>query len=75
MVNKFSTTGLPNVFANDGNNLNDGSRAMANDFLYGGPSQSLTIIGLEIGAEYVATIYSVGWENGTRAATFSVGSI
>ena len=73
-VNKFSTTGLPNVFGNDGNNLNDGSRAMANDFLYGGPSQSLTITGLELGAEYVATIYSVGWENGTRAATFSVGN-
>ena len=73
-VNKFSTTGLPNVFGNDGNNLADGSRALANDFLYGGPSQSLTITGLEIGAEYVATIYSVGWEDGTRAATFSVGN-
>ncbi len=74
VVNKFSATGLANVFNNDGNNLNDGTRAMANDFLYGGPSQSLTITGLELGAEYVATIYSVGWENGTRAATFSVGS-
>jgi len=74
VLNKFSTFGLGNVFLNDGNNLNDGSRAMANDFLYGGPSQSLTITGLELGAEYVATIYSVGWENGTRAATFSVGN-
>ena len=33
-----------------------------------------TITGLELGAEYVATIYSVGWEDGTRAATFSVGA-
>jgi hypothetical protein len=72
-VNKFSASGLANIFNNDGNNLNDGTRAMANDFLYGGPSQSITITGLELGAEYVATIYSVGWENGTRAATFSVG--
>ncbi len=74
VVNKFSATGLANVFNNDGNNLNDGTRAMANDFLYGGPSQGITITGLELGAEYVATIYSVGWENGTRAATFSVGN-
>lgn len=73
VVNQFSATGLANVFNNDGNNLNDGTRAMANDFLFGGPSQSITITGLELGAEYVATIYSVGWENGTRAATFSAG--
>lgn len=73
VVNKFSTTGLPNVFNNDANNLNDGSRGMANDFLYNGTVQTITITGLELGAEYVATIYSVGWEDGTRAATFSVG--
>ena len=47
---------------------------MANDFLYNGTVQSVTIDGLIFGKSYVATVYSVGWEDGTRAATFSVGN-
>lgn len=71
----FSTTGLGAAFNNDGNNLNEaGSRQLANDFVYNGYPATITINGLIIGAEYVANIYSVGWENGTRAATFSAGS-
>jgi hypothetical protein len=69
----FSTAGLPAVFVNDDNAVTGGSEQLANDFLYNGAVQSITISGLELGAEYVATIYSVAWENGTRAATFSVG--
>jgi hypothetical protein len=74
VAGSFSTAGLPNVFNNDGNNVTGGSRQMANDFLYGGAVQSVTIDGLIFGKSYVATLYSVGWENGTRAATFSVGN-
>ena len=74
VANKFSTAGLPNVLSPDANNVTGGSRALANDFLYGGPGQSITLDGLVVGGEYIATIYSVGWENGTRAATFNVGS-
>ena len=70
----FSTAGLPNIFNNDANNVIEGSRQVANDFLYGGTVQSVTIDGLTFGKSYVATLYSVGWENGTRAATFSVGN-
>jgi hypothetical protein len=71
----FSTTGLGSVFNNDGNNVSGGSRAMANDFVYNGFPATITINGLIPGAEYVATIYSVGWEDdGTRGATFSVGN-
>jgi hypothetical protein len=73
VASSFSTAGLPAVFNNDDNTLTGGSDQLANDFLYNGAVQSITISGLELGAEYVATIYSVGWENGTRAATFSVG--
>ena len=76
----FSTVELGNVFPNDGNNLSaGGSRTMANDFCYGNAAntvvQSLTLNGLFPGGEYLATIYSVGWENGpVRGATFSVGN-
>ena len=62
------------MFPNDGNNVTGGSRQLANDFLYNGFPASITINGLIPGTLYVATIYSVGWENGTRAATFSVGN-
>src|SRR5262249_46648407 len=79
-VGSFSTANLPNVFPNDANNLSaGGSRTLANDFCYGPGGntvvQTLTINGLFPGGEYVATIYSVGWENGpVRGATFSVGN-
>jgi len=74
VAGSFSTAGLPNALNGDANNVIEGSRQMANDFLYGGTVQSITIDGLTFGKSYVATIYSVGWENGTRAATFSVGN-
>lgn len=72
----FSTTGLPTVYNNDGNNVTGGSRQLANDFVYAGTEteQSITLNFLIPGAEYVANIYAVGFEDGTRAATFSVGS-
>lgn len=70
----FSTTGMDGVFNNDANNITGGSRQLANDFIYNGFPATLTINGLVPGVEYVATIYSVGWENGTRAATFNVGN-
>ncbi len=70
----FSTTGLGAAFVNDVNNLTGGSDQLANDFVYNGFPATITINGLIPGAEYLATIYSVGWENGTRAATFSVGN-
>ncbi|MEO7679011.1 MAG: immunoglobulin domain-containing protein, partial [Verrucomicrobiota bacterium] len=74
----FSTAGLPNVFANDVNNVIEGSRQLANDFIYAGAikDESITLNGLLTGAEYIATIYSVGFDNPpyNRAATFSVGN-
>jgi hypothetical protein len=73
VAGRFSTTGLGSIFVNDANNVTGGSRTLANDFIYNGFPATITIDNLLIGAEYVATIYSIGWENGTRAATFSVG--
>ena len=78
---KFTTTYLGNVFNGDANSLTgagDGSSVIATDFVYGGnvPAgqyQSIKVMGLTPGMEYVMTIYSVGWENPAvtaRWATF-----
>lgn len=79
VAGRFSTANLPNVFNNDGNNIpnGSGSRTLANDFCYGAAPnvlQGITINGLTPGVEYVATIYSVGWEDGFRSATFAAGN-
>ena len=81
VVDSFTTTFLGNVFNNDANNIVDGSRTLANDFVYGGTVaagnfQSITMLGLTPGTEYVVTLYTVGWEAPSatiRWATFSVG--
>jgi hypothetical protein len=73
---RFSTLNLPNPLGGDANNVTGGSRQLANDFVWGNSGndvESITINGLTVGTEYIATIYSVAWETGTRAATFSVG--
>ncbi|HOY57972.1 MAG TPA: immunoglobulin domain-containing protein [Verrucomicrobiota bacterium] len=83
MTGKFSTTFLGNVF-NDDNDaaLSGGSQLLGRDFVYSGASvtagsyQSIKIDGLTEGVEYIATIYSVGFDNPgptIRWATFSVG--
>jgi concanavalin A-like lectin/glucanase superfamily protein/hapalindole biogenesis HpiC1 cyclase-like protein len=73
--NRFFTVGLPNASNNDLNNVTGaGSSQLARDFLWGGNEQSITIDGLTAGKSYVATIYSVAFENGVRLATFSVGN-
>lgn len=74
VAGQFATTGLGATFANDGNNVTGGSRTLANDFVYNGFPATITINNLIVGGEYIATIYSVGWEDGTRAATFNVGN-
>ena len=84
VAGRFSTTFLGNVFGGDANNITtvgDGSSSLATDFVYGGnvPAglfQSITMQGLTPGTEYVATVYSMAWEDpatGSRWATFSMG--
>ncbi|HOB97542.1 MAG TPA: immunoglobulin domain-containing protein [Verrucomicrobiota bacterium] len=83
VTGKFSTTFLGNVFNGDNDAaLTGGSQLLGRDFVYSGASvtagsfQSIKIDGLTEGVEYVATIYSVGFDNPgptIRWATFSVG--
>lgn len=82
VAGKFAAAHFGNVFGGDANNITGGSSTLARDFIYSGANvdsgdyQSITITNLTPGAEYVATIYSAGWEDPTtsaRWATFSVG--
>ena len=60
----------------DANAITDaggGSAALMKQFTYGGNPGTITIAGLVPGMEYVATLYSVGWEDGIRGLTFNVG--
>lgn len=84
VADKFSTLFFGNVFNNDGNTLTaagGGSASLARDFLYSasvpaGTFQTIRMLGLTPGTEYVATVYTVGWESPSttaRWATIAIG--
>ncbi len=81
VADRFKTTWMGNVFNGDPNFVGGASATIAKDFVYGGTIsignyQSITILGLTPGTEYVATIYTVAWEDpapNNRWATLSVG--
>ena len=63
VAGKFSVTGLPNTFNDDGNLLNDANtRLLANNFIYGGDPGTLSLEGLKPNTEYVLNIYSVAFD-------------
>ncbi len=74
VANSFTVTGIGNVYNNDANNLpeGEGSRTLANDFIYGGNPGTFKLFGLTPGRDYLLTFFSVGWEGpGNRWVTFS----
>ncbi|HOW63661.1 MAG TPA: immunoglobulin domain-containing protein [Candidatus Paceibacterota bacterium] len=82
VADKFSTAFMGNVFNNDANTVTGDGAALARDFVYSGANvsagsfQSITVKGLTPGTEYVASIYSVGFDSPgptIRWATISVG--
>jgi hypothetical protein len=76
----FAVSGMPTAFtgadANVFNVTGGGSAGMSSQFIYNGPLQTITLFNLVPGNEYVASIFSVGWDPKTygRAATFFVGN-
>ena len=73
VAGQFSTTNFGNVLNNDPNNLSGASRTMANDFIFnsGRPAAStITLNGLTPGARYVLSMFSVGYEAGSRNVIF-----
>ncbi|HUR46515.1 MAG TPA: immunoglobulin domain-containing protein, partial [Candidatus Saccharimonadales bacterium] len=78
VAGSFSTANYGNLFTGDGNNINaGGSSQLARDFVYGDGvnNQSITLLGLTPGVEYVFTLYTVGWEGaGARKAKFFFGT-
>jgi hypothetical protein len=76
----FSTTGWTSPLADAANNINSGGSAvLADDFVYGGASQTaqtLTLEGLTASQPYRLTIFGVGWADANvpfRSATFGDG--
>lgn len=73
IANEFSMTGVGSAYGSDDpNNITTGgSAALARRFIYGGNPGYFFIAGLVPGMDYVAVFYSVAWEEGMRAQTFS----
>jgi hypothetical protein len=77
VAGSFSTANYANLFNGDANNINAGGSAqLARDFVYGDGvnDQSITLLGLTPGTEYVFTLFTLGWEGaGARKAKFFFG--
>jgi hypothetical protein len=82
--NLFAVTHVPSTYGGDDNNLTaitgSGSAVLARDFIYSGDNvnsgehESITIKGLTPGTEYVATIYSCGWDDPTTTLRWVTAS-
>jgi len=68
----WDVAGIPtNWGGDDGTNLTGASEDLADEFIYGGNPGTVTLSGLTVGEDYVASFFSVAWEDGTRISTFS----
>jgi hypothetical protein len=59
--NTYSIIGTDSLFHNNTNNLAGNSKLLANDFVYNGNPQVVTLNNLLIGQQYVTTFYNVGF--------------
>jgi hypothetical protein len=82
VTNKLAITHVASIYNGDANNISGSSATIAKDFIYSGASvasgdyETITVLGLTPGTDYVATVYSCGWDAPTEAwrwATISYG--
>ena len=73
VAGKFSTSGLPNGFGDQGRNITGASNSLGKSFIYGGPNMSITLKNLKPLTAYVATVYGVNFDGpgGDRTSSFS----
>ncbi|WP_367871437.1 Ig-like domain-containing protein [Luteolibacter sp. Populi] len=67
----LTTSGLPNTYLGDDNEVTGYSTPLARDFVYGGFPTNYNLSGLTPGQSYVFTLYSVGWSDGLREAVLT----
>ncbi len=73
VAGKFSISGLPNGFGDQGRNISGASNNLGKSFIYGGPNMSVTLNNLKPFTSYVATVYGVNFDGngGDRTSIFS----
>ncbi len=69
----YTSSGLPNVYANDTNVVTASGSILGRDFLHGGYPETHNLTGLTPGKNYVFTIYTMGWTDGIRRAALIGG--
>lgn len=70
----YTSSGLTGVSNNDVNNVSGYSSGLAKDFIFGGFPETHNLSGLTPGKNYVFTLYTVGWNDGTRRAALIGGT-
>jgi len=69
----YSSANQPSVYNGDINNVSGAGNVLARDFVYNGFPGVHNLSGLVPGRDYVFTLYSVGWDDGSRPGAFIGG--
>ena len=70
----YTSSNLPGVSNNDVNSVTGYSSGLAKDFIFGGFPETHNLSGLTPGKKYVFTLYTVGWNDGTRRVALIGGT-
>lgn len=68
-----AVTGMPSTYTNDPNAVTGYGATMAKNFIFDGAAGTFNLSGLTPGKQYLFTLYSVGWDDGTRDAALYGG--
>ena len=70
----YTSSNLPGVSNNDVNSVTGYSSGLAKDFIFGGYPETHNLSGLTPGKKYILTLYTVGWNDGTRRVALIGGT-